>query len=1023
VSFVVDDFAAWLIGLFADAGRRKLTSFLLGTEQERALRRVAAMAVLTAHEIRATDAEAADELAMVISQVFVEPAPYSAQGSHTTILEALREGIGKQLAILDDVNRTGTGQSSSTILGVSTSSLTEKLTGHLVRQIIVEGSRGSSLEPLAAQLNHDATHLQVHQLAHMFGQLSEQVATALTRFAPGPRPSSALAVRYSLPPDAPQFTGREDELDRIQSAVTDAERTGASLGIYTIEGMPGIGKTALAVHAAHLLRHHFPDWQLYLNLRAHTPDQNPVAPGAALAGLLRMLGINPRDLPASMDERTALWRDRMAGQRSLLVLDNAASSAQISPLLPGSNRCLVLVTSRRNLGDLQGEVIPILLQVLKPTEAQEMFARLASRLDTSASEAVPELMMIAGYLPLAISLLARVYARRPSWTMADLIAETKTNMLTLKVEDASVGAAFAVSYRCLIQSLQEFFRRLALHLGTTIDAYAAAALAGTSVTNASDSLDTLLREGLLTEVGYHRYGMHDLIRRYVSERADDPPAVHSQQAVARLLDYYQSAGGLARNLLLHKTSGNSTGLNAASTEVPQLADTDQALVWARIERANLVACLDHATRTGQHARAIAFTAAMASLWRRDGPWVDAIEHHLYAVQAAERLGDRSEQARALIDLAIVRRLTGDYVSAAQALEVALRICRELGDRPGLASGLSELGAVHYMTDDYAAAMQALRDALSVFRDIGDRAGQAYALSYTGLVQQITGDYSNAVLALEEALGISSELGDQLGQASALGPLGVTRQLTGDYVGAAEALEKSLGISRDLGDRLGEAYALVELGIVRRLIGDYRGAAQVLEEALANARETDHPVGQIGPLTYLGVLRQDLGDYPGAAQALEEALAISAELGDRVGRAYALSYKGALCRLTGDYSVAEDALEEALSISRALGAQDSEIVALNETGMLRTERGDLKSARECHLAALNLAQQASSSWDEARALAGLGLCALAVGDTADATKNLQRAKQIFERIGAAEAASVATELEAIGADGSPTQDSA
>jgi hypothetical protein len=249
-----------------------------------------------------------------------------------------------------------------------------------------------------------------------------------------PLPPSGLEVKYSLPPDTAAFTGRDTELHLITATVTDAARAGSVVTIHAIGGMPGVGKTALAVHVAHRLRDRFPGRQLFINLHAHTPGQDPVLPEAALAELLTAAGVDTRYLPEDLAGRAGLWRDRMADQRALLVLDNAASSAQVTPLLPGGEDCLVLVTSRRHLGDLPGVVVPVLLDALPPDQAQKMFLALAPRAGTTPDAAVHELVGLAGCLPLAISLLARVYARHPTWTLADLTRETKASLLTLAAE-------------------------------------------------------------------------------------------------------------------------------------------------------------------------------------------------------------------------------------------------------------------------------------------------------------------------------------------------------------------------------------------------------------------------------------------------------------------------------------------------------------------------------------------------------------------------------------------------------------
>ena len=828
-----------------------------------------------------------------------------------------------------------------------------------------------------------------------------------------PRPGP-LAVRYSLPPDTAAFTGRDGELDRITAAVTGAVRAGGLVAIHAIDGMPGVGKTALAVHVAHLVQDRFPDRQLFIDLHGHTPGQDPVPPEVALAGLLTAVGVDARYLPEDLEGRTNLWRDRMAGQRALLVLDNAASSAQIAPLLPGGDDCLVLVTSRRHLGDLPGAAVSVPLDALPPDQAQSMFLQLAPRAADAPAATVPELLRLAGDLPLAISLLARVYARHPSWTLADLIRETKASMLTLAAEKDSVAAAFDVSYRYLIPGQRRFFRRLGLHPGTTVDVYAAAALAGIGLREAGDHLDALHGEGLLTEVSYRRYGMHDLIRRYAQDRAAVELAAHRDEWLGHLLDYYQYTAAIAEGRLARQTRTTPAPavLTSPPAAVPDLPDSTQALAWARAERANLIACLDHATRTGQGARIVALSAGIVSLLRNDGPWAAAITCHATAAQAAQRLGDRLGEAAALNNLGAVRRVTGDYPGAVEALTEALGISRDLGDRLGQANALSNLGAVRQMKGDYPGAVEALTEALGISRDLGDRLGQANALSNLGVVRRLTGDHPGAVEALTEALGISRDLGDREGQANALRNLGTIRQLTGDYAGAVEALTEALGISRDVGDRLGQANVLIYLGAVRYMTGDCPGAAGILEEALGIYRDIGNRVGEANALNELGIVRQLTGDYPGAVQAQEEALGIYRDVGGRSGQADALSELGIVRQLTGDYPGATEALTEALGIYRDIGNRHGEVEALNEVGTLHRVRADLGRAAACHRQALDLAREIGSSRNEAHALAGLGRCALAAGRTADAKASLRQARDIFQRIGAAEAAGVAAEIDAL-----------
>jgi tetratricopeptide (TPR) repeat protein/transcriptional regulator with XRE-family HTH domain len=772
----------------------------------------------------------------------------------------------------------------------------------------------------------------------------------------------------TLPRDIASFTGREPELRQLMRAAAGPDGAG---GVHTIGGMPGVGKTALAVHAAHLLQDRFPDRQLFIDLHAHTPGREPISSQAALAGLLTAVGVDANYVPESLEGKAALWRDRMAGQRAVLVLDNAAGTEQVAPLLPGSESCLVLVTSRRHLGDLPGAVVPMLLEAMPPGQAQEMFLRLAPRVREPA--AALELVRLAGNLPLAISLLARVYARHPSWTLADLTRETQVSLLTLVAEKDSVAAAFEVSYRYLPPSRQQFFRRLSLHPGSTIDAYAAAALTAVSLREAGLHLDALHGECLLTEPSYRRYGMHDLIRRYAQERAAADGSADRQKCLHRLLDYYQHAGGAAGAYLAVKTRAG-TSPPASTSEpiaVPEMPDYSHALAWVRAEFPNLLACLDHVTRTGQHERVVALTTAIAVLLRSDGLWPDAIARHTVAAQATRHLGDRCREATALNDLGDALYKNGDFRAAAEVQEKALSIYRELGDRQGQAKALSDLGGLRELMGDYRGAAD-LTEALTICRDLGDRLGQAWTLDWMGYARRRTGDIAGAAGPLAESLSIYRDLGHQHGQACVGSQIGVVRRHTGDFAGAAQALAESLGIARDLGFRENQATALTELGVVRRLTGDYRGAAAALQEGLSICRDLSYREGQVDALTEIGVVRRETGDRVGAAAALEEALTICRDLG----------YRGA------------------------------EAEVLNEVGTLHRVCGDMDQAETCHRRALELAREIDSSCNEAHALAGLGRCALAAGHSAGAARSLRQAREIFDRIGRPEAAALAAELVAL-----------
>jgi tetratricopeptide (TPR) repeat protein/transcriptional regulator with XRE-family HTH domain len=802
-----------------------------------------------------------------------------------------------------------------------------------------------------------------------------------------PAPPAAVAggvaaATRTLPRDIASFTGRESELRRLTGAVTRAGSPGGVVSIHAIGGMAGVGKTALAVHAAHGLAPRFPDGQVFLPLHGHTPGQYPVDPADALASLLLTLGIPAGQIPPGLEARMALWRDRLAERQLLLVLDDAASSEQVLPLLPGAGGSLVLVTSRRHLSALD-DATAVSLDTLPPAQAAALLVRLAGRAGLSPDDPpVTELTRLCGYLPLAIGMVARQLHHHPAWSPAGRAAELAAAVDRLELmatENLSVAAAFNLSYGDLTPDQQRLFRRLGLHPGPDIDAYAAAALDDTGLAAVRRGLEALYDQYLLTEPVQSRYRMHDLIREHARTLADRlDPDRDRDGATTRLLDYYQHTATLADALIARQgrpAPPRADGTIAAT--VPALADRRQALAWARAERASLLACLDHASSTGQHARVAALSAGIAGLLRRDGPWAEAITRHTAALQAARYLDDRLGQANALTDLGDIRRLTGDYPAAARALEQALGIYRDLGDRLGQANALTDLGEIRRLRGDYPAAAQPLEHALGIYRDLGDRLGQANALRYLGAARHATDDYPAAAQALEQALGIFRDLGDRLGQANALNYLGVVRWTMGDYPAAARELEQALGIFRDLGDRLGQA----------------------------NAHR------------YLGDVRRAMGDYPAGAQALEQALAICRDLGNWLGQANALSSLGDVRLATADYPAAAQALAQALGIYRDLGSRGGEAMVLNQRATLHRVRGDLAQAEGCHQQALELARAIASSWDEAHALAGLGRCALAAGDATQAELLLRQALEIFQRIGAAEAPDLLTELAAL--TGPPT----
>ena len=663
-------------------------------------------------------------------------------------------------------------------------------------------------------------------------------AAARGRAPGGAGTGGAAAATRTLPRDISSFTGRQHELRELVDAAAGVTGAGGVVGIHAIGGMAGIGKTAFAVHAAHQLAPQFPGGQIFLPLYGHTPGHRPVDPADALASLLLTAGVAAGQIPPGLQARMALWRDRLAGRQLLLVLDDAASSVQVLPLLPGSGGSLVLVTSRRHLTALE-DARTISLDTLSPEEAAELLVRLAGRPGLSpADPAVGEITGLCGYLPLAIGMLARQLHHHPVWSLAERAAELAAardrRLELMATENLSVAAAFALSYTDLTPDQQRLFRRLGLHPGADVDAYAAAALDGTSLAVARCGLEALYDQYLLAEPARGRYRLHDLIRehaRALAKRLD--PDGDRVQATARLLDYYQHVGALADALLARLARAAfapATGIIPAA--VPALAGREQALAWTRAERANLMACLDHATGTGQHARIIALTAGLAALLHHDGPWAEAITRHATALRSAQHLSDRRGQANALTSLGSMRKLTGDYPGATRDLEEALGIYRDLGGRLGQAIALNFLGSMRLSTGDYPGAGRDVREALGIYRDLGDRLGQAYALTILGDVGRVTGDYPGAARDLEEALGIYRDLGDRGGEVEAINEAGTLYRVCGDLCQAGSCHQQALDLARQIGSSWDEAHAVAGLGRCALATGHTAKAEGRLRQALA-----------------------------------------------------------------------------------------------------------------------------------------------------------------------------------------------
>ena len=787
--------------------------------------------------------------------------------------------------------------------------------------------------------------------------------------APAVPSAGVAAATRTLPRDIASFTGREPEFRHLIRTIMTASGPGGVMGICAIGGMAGIGKTAFAVHAAHKLAPQFPDGQIFMPLHGHTPGQQPVSPADALASLLQAAGVAAQQIPAGLEPRAWLWRDHLADKRLLLVLDDAAGHDQVRPLLPGTAGSLVLVTSRRHLTALE-DVQVISLDTLPPDDAARLLVRLAARPGLDPGDnAVREISRVCGYLPLAVGMLARQLHHHPAWSAAGLAADLRAarhRLELMRAENLSVAAAFDLSYQDLTSAQQRLFRRLGLHPGTEIDAYAVAALDDSDLDATRRHLDGLYDHYLLAEPARGRYRMHDLIGEHARVLAAADPTADRDAALDRLLGYYlHTARSASRYLTRRIPAGPRASTVVPPAHTPDLSGSKDAAAWMDAESVNLHAAVGYAAAHGLPDYAIAIPAAMHGFLRYRGHLDEVVALHHVALDAARHAGDQIAEANALTDLGDIQHLTGAYPAATASLTRALEIHRSHGDKQGEAHALCILGYIQHLTGDNRTAVLSLTSALDLYRGHGDRLGEAGTLAYLSEVQVATGDYPAAKASLTRALELHHDLGTQVQEAAVLNFLGVVQQATGEYQAAAATQARALQLQREVGNRLAEAKTMRDLGLAQRAAGDYTAATTSLTRALELDRDLGHRIGEARAVHHLSTIQHLTGDYSGAAAGLARALELYRDLGNRLGESAVLNAIGELSLAVGAHADGRAHHEEALAISRAI----------------------------------------DSPPEEAHALEGIGRCQLHDGQLSDSAASLRQALTIYERIGSPNASRV------------------
>jgi DNA-binding SARP family transcriptional activator len=648
-----------------------------------------------------------------------------------------------------------------------------------------------------------------------------------------PRP---VSVPAQLPADVADFTGRRDQVQHLVDLLSSAAQDGDSgaVRIALVAGSGGLGKTSLAVHAAHRVRGNFPGGQLYVDLLGAT--QQPLPAADVLARFLRDLGVDGRQIPVNEDERAARYRTILAGRRMLVVLDNARDAAQVRPLLPGTASCAVLVTTRSRMSDLASTRL-VDLDVLDDDEALTLFTRIVGDERAAAEpEATAELLLACAGLPLAIRICAARLASRSGWTIRDLanrLRDTRRRLDEMRVGDLAVRASFQVSFTSLPAGAQpdgialaDAFRLLGLWQGPSISSAAAAALFGTTEDLATDALETLVDAHLLESTSPDRYKFHDLLRVYSSERAAaDLSAQVRDAAMARLLRWYmRTADAAATAVLPHRYN---VPLEPADADPVPLSFTgaDDALSWYDSERANLVAAARQASSSGLHEIAWRLPAPLFSIFNARGNWADLITTHRIALVSARRVGNRQGEAWILNSLGEALGIIGDNEGIG-CLEQALAIRREIGDRMGEAQAANNLADAYPRLGRTEEALDLLRRALDLNREVGSRYGEGVALVNLGEVLLDLNRGDEAIDCLQQARRTFAEIEDTDGAGYALWGLGRCYLSLGRDADALDCLRQSLASHQARGNRPRQAATL-------RLLGQ----AQIRNGQVAEARES------------------------------------------------------------------------------------------------------------------------------------------------------------------------------------------
>jgi DNA-binding SARP family transcriptional activator/Flp pilus assembly protein TadD len=734
-------------------------------------------------------------------------------------------------------------------------------------------------------------------------------------------------VPRQLPRTIADFTGREDILAEVSRVLTcqDANAAVPEVPLVLLTGRGGVGKTALAVRAAHVLSPEFPDGQLFLQLRSDVKNRAE----ASLEYLLRSFGTPPDSMPPNLEGRMALYRSMLAGLRVLIVIDGAANQSQIAPFLPGAHGSGAIVTSSQHISGLE-DVHQIQVGPLDEQSATSLLENLVGAKRVAAEpESVRDLVRLCEGIPLALRVVAAKLAVRPHWPISHMVTQLldETRRLDeLDLDGASVRATIAVAYETLDESAQRLLKRLSMIGAADFASWVSAPLLDVDVRDAEDLLLQLvaahLVEATMGPDEAVRFHLHDLVRIYAVERlTDDEATVDRLRAVRRLLGCYLFIATTARRRIY---GGDFAALHGTAEQWPLPEDSVALLLgdpfeWFRSERNSLVTAISEAARLDMDELCWDLACTAVTLFESGAYGSDWRDSHASALDAVRRAGNKRGEAALLYSLGTLET-SMQLTIASSYLEKSLKIFYEIGDAQGRALALHGLGLVGALEGDYDEAQARCRQALDGFRKIDDPAGQAYTLKTMAQISADLPDYAAAEPMLDEALAIGRRLGVSRLTAQIQYALAELQLRRGRLEAAADGFSSVLRLTQESGDIVGQAFTLACLGNARCMLGDFDGAESALSAALDLAGRAGNRLIRARSVLGLAEVNLARGEDHLALVRTEEAVSVFREHGRRgVWHAKALELLGRIHRQAGRLVSAAHSWQEALML---VGESDS-----------------------------------------------------------------------------------------------------